>query len=82
MGLGLFHKHEVNSQYQADEGGDMVPVEGLASEYQYGKGGEYGQGDDFLDYLELDEVEWTAVVHKAYAVGGHLEGVLEEGDAP
>ena len=82
MGFSLFHEHEVDGQDEADEGGYMVPVEGLASEDQYGKGGEYGQGDDFLDYLELDEVEWTAVVHKAYAVGGHLEGVLEEGDAP
>ena len=43
VGLGLFHEHEVDGQNQADEGGDVVPMEGLASEDQYGKGGEYGQ---------------------------------------
>lgn len=60
----------------------MVPVEGLALEDQNREQGEDGQGDYFLYYLELDEVEGAAVVHEAYAVGGDLEGILEEGDAP
>ena len=77
---GLFHEHEVNSQDQADEdqadeGGDMVPVEGLALEDQNREQGEDGQGDYFLYYLELDEVEGAAVIHETYAVGGDLEGI-------
>ena len=74
----LFHEHEVNSQYQADKGGDMVPVESLALEDQNREQGEDGQGDNFLYHLELDEVEGAAVVHETYAVGGHLKRILEE----
>ena len=81
-GLSLFHEHEVDSQDQADEGGDMVPVEGLALEDKNREQGEDGQGDYFLYHLELDEVEGAAVVHETYAVGRHLKRILEEGDAP
>ena len=36
------------------------------------------QRDDLLDHLELDGRE----ARRADAVGGHLEAVFEEGDAP
>ena len=37
---------------------------------------------DFLYHFQLYEVERPAVVDNAYAVGGHLARVFEEGYAP
>ena len=41
-----------------------------------------GQGNDFLDYFELHQVERTAVSLEADAVGRYGETVLEKGDSP
>ena len=47
-----------------------------------GNDGKHGQRDALLYYLELNEVERTAVLDEAHAVGGHLAAILEESDAP
>ena len=60
----------------------MVPVQVGALEHDVGDDAEDGQRDALLDDLQLDEVEGTAVLDKAYAVGRYLTAVLEEGDAP
>ena len=60
----------------------MVPMELLVLENQVGNDGEDNQRDALLDDLELDEVEGTAIVDEADAVGGNLAAVLEEGDHP
>ena len=44
-------------------------MDGLALEYEQDDDGEDGEGDDFLDDLELDEIERTAVLGVTYAVG-------------
>ena len=60
----------------------MVPLQGLALEQEGDDDREDGQGDDFLDDLELHQVEGTAVAVEADAVGRDGEAVLEKSDAP
>ncbi len=74
----LFHEHEVHCEDKAGEGGEVIPVKFLAAEDEHREDGEYCQGDDFLDNLELHEVEWAAVGFEADAVGRYLTGVFEE----
>ena len=60
----------------------MVPVEGFALETESDDDGENDSGNDFLEYLELNQGEGAAVVQKADAIGGHLTHVFKQGDAP
>jgi len=50
----------------------------MLAEVEEGEDGEDDEGDDLLDDLELDGREAVG----ADAVGGNLQAVLEEGDAP
>ena len=78
----LFQEDEEHREDQAEEGGEVVPLEGLALEEEVDDDREDGQGDGFLDDLQLHEVEGTAVAGEADAVGRDGEAVFEEGDAP
>ena len=60
----------------------MVPVEVFALKHEGGDDGEDGEGDNLLNHLQLDEGVWTTITHETQFVGRHLQGVLEEGDAP
>ena len=60
----------------------MVPMQMSALEHDVGNDTEHGQRDAFLDDLQLNEVEWTAVIYKSQTVGRHLTAVFKEGDAP
>ena len=60
----------------------MVPMKLFVLEDEIGDDGEDYQRDALLNDLELDEVEGTAIVDKADAVGGNLAAVLEEGNHP
>lgn len=75
-------KHKINSGNEAEEGSDVVPVEGFALETKGHDDCEYYQGDDFLQNLQLNQGEGAAVVQKADAIGGHLTHVFKQGDAP
>ena len=55
----------------------MVPAQ-VRAEIESGKYAEDRDGDDLLNHFELHGREATV----AEAVGGNLETVLEEGDAP
>lgn len=70
-------EHEEGSGDEAAEGYGVVPVEPFA-EVVDGEDAEDREGDDLLDDLELGRRESAG----ADAVGGDLETVLEEGDAP
>ena len=48
---GSVHEDEVDGEDEADEGGEMVPVEGLPFEEDYGEDGEYEQCDRFLNHF-------------------------------
>ena len=60
----------------------MIPVEGFALETKGHDDGEYYQGDDFLQNLQLNQGEGAAVVQESYAVGGYLTHIFKQGDAP
>ena len=44
--------------------------------------GKYRKGNYFLDYLQLHQVEGTAVVDETYAVGGNLGAIFKESQSP
>ena len=46
--LGL-QEHEEDCQDKAHEGGDVVPVKGLALEHEHDNHGEHREGDNFLN---------------------------------
>ena len=78
----LLQKSEENGQNQQAESHKVIPVEGLSLEQEVGDDGKYRQRNDFLNDLELDERERTAVLREAHPVGGHHKRVFEEGDSP
>ena len=75
-------KHKINSGNEAEEGSDVVPVEGFALETKGYYNGEDDEGDDLLENLELYQGEGAAIVQKADAVGGYLTHVFKKSDAP
>ena len=60
----------------------MVPMKLFMLEGKVGDQREHHQRDTLLDDLELYEIERTAVIHEADAVGGNLAAILEEGNHP
>ena len=60
----------------------MVPLQGLSLEQEHGDDGKDRQGDDFLDDLELHEVERASVLDETDPVGGYLGAILEKRDTP
>jgi len=60
----------------------MVDCEGLLLEEYQHEDGEDGQREKLLDHLELPEVERTAILDEADAVGGHHETVFDQSDSP
>ena len=78
----LLQEHEVYSHYHAHEGGEVVPVQGFATETGNGVDGEYQQGYDLLDDLQLEQREGTAVSLKAVVVGRNHETILHKCQCP
>ena len=60
----------------------MVPLYGLPLEQEGDDDGKNGQGNHFLDHLELHQVEGAAVSVETDPVRRDGQAVLEEGDAP
>ena len=79
---GLLQEGEEDGQDQADEGGEVVPVQGFTLEDEGDDKREDCQRDGLLDHFQLHEVEGAAVSGVADAVGRDGEAVLEEGNAP
>ena len=77
-----FHKDEVDGSDETEGRCSMVPMELFMLEDEVGNDGKYHKGNALLDHLQLNKVEGTAVVCKAYAVGGNLTAVLEESNHP
>ena len=49
----LLHEDEVDGGDEAQEGGEVVPVELFAAEEYHSEEGEDDQGDGFLQHFEL-----------------------------
>ena len=79
---GLLQEGEEDGEDKAEEGGEMVPVEGFTLEDEGDDQGKDCQGNGLLDHLELHQVEGAAVAGVADAVGRDGETVLEECYAP
>ena len=60
----------------------MVPLNRLSLEQERDDDGENGQGNHFLNHLQLHQVERAAISDKADAVGRNGETVLEKGNSP
>ena len=80
--VSLFHKHEIDGCYEAEECNEVIPMKWLSGKHALSYYREDDKTDNFLYYLQLDEVERTAVVNESDTVGWHLTAVLKEGDAP
>ena len=77
-----FHKDKIDSPHQAERCRSVVPVQLFVLKDEVGNDGKYHQGDALLDHLQLHQVEWSTVIHKADTVGRHLTAVLEKGNHP
>ncbi len=70
-------ENEEDRTQQADACAQIVERRTLLQE-EDGEGGKYAESDNLLQYLELPDRHDLMTD----AVGGHLQQVLEEGDAP
>lgn len=82
MGRSLLHEDEEDGGYEATEGGQMVPLQGLVLEKYEGECRENYEGDRFLYHLELGEGEVASVALEAVAVGRHHHQIFHQGYAP
>ena len=80
--MNLLPEHEIDGGDEAKEGGGVVPMKVFTLEHEGGNDGEDGEGDDFLNHLQLHEGVRTSVANETEFVGWHLQGVFEEGNAP
>ena len=72
-------EHRGDNQHEGD---DVVPLERFVVEYRGRDDREYGDGDGFLDDLELHKAERPAIDTAADGVCRDHEEVLDEGNAP
>ena len=70
-------KDEEGGGDQAEPGRGVIPAQ-VGAEVESGKDAEHDEGDDLLNDLELNGRE----AFGADAVGGHLEAVFKESNAP
>ena len=78
----LLQEHKEHRGNKAAKGYEVVPLQGLSTEEDDSEEGEDGDGDNLLNDFELHEGEGSAIAYKAYAVGRHLTGILEERQEP
>ena len=76
------HEHKINCENQANEGSQVIPMQGFALEEDRSENGKDNQGNHLLNDLQLHEGERTSVFCKTDTVCGNLEKVLEKGNRP
>ena len=79
---GALFKHKIHSGDEAEESSEMVPVEALTLKEYIGDECKDDEGNDFLNHLEFNERERSAIIHESDAVGWYHHAILEEGDNP
>src|SRR3546814_13227799 len=75
---GSPHEQESHRRHDAQESGEMAPVQRLA-QHRHHEPAEDDQRDGLLRDLELAR---APPMGEADAVGGHGEAIFDEGDAP
>ena len=78
----LFPEAEDDGGDEAEEGGEVVPVDGFALEDEGDDEGEDRQGDDLLNDFELHQGVGAAVDGGAHPVGRNHKDIFEKGQAP
>ena len=77
-----FEEDEPDSEDKADKGGDMVPMEGLATKSKNREKSEDKNRNNLLNNFELHERERSSVAGKADAIGRNLATILKKSNAP
>ena len=78
----LFQEDEKDSEDEAGEGGQMVPVKRLSLKEKSDNQSEYNQRDNLLDDFELKQAERASVAGKAKTVGRNLGAIFKKRYAP
>ena len=78
----LFHENEIDCQYEAGEGSQMVPMQGLVFKAYHREDCEDDERKHLLDNFELDQRKGAAVTHEPRTVGRNLTTVLGKGKQP
>lgn len=60
----------------------MIPLQALTLEKAEYHECEDRERHDFLDHLELDEIEWASIAREAYPIGRDLGAIFEERESP
>ncbi len=76
--LRLSHEHKIDCANEAEEGGEVIPVEAFVLEHEMCQNGEDYEGDTLLDYFQLHQGKRSSVSHKADSVCRHLTTIFEE----
>ena len=77
----LFLEHEVNGKHQANKRCQMIPFQ-FHLKGDYRKYGKHHQGYHLLNHFELHYIERTSILTESQTVGGDLQTILKESDAP
>ena len=80
--MKLLEEGEEDCGDDEHKGDDVVPLQGFVIEDRRRDDGKYGQGDGFLDDLELHEAEGTSVDAATHGVRGNHEEVFDERHTP
>lgn len=75
-------EYEIYGQHEAEEGGQMVPVQSLSLEHYGGDDRKDDERNDFLNHFKLHQVERAAVAFEAKPVGRYLATVFCESYHP
>ncbi len=78
----LFLKCKEYCSDQTEEGPEVVHTETLGLKKEDSQQCKYGEGDNLLNNLQLEEGEGAAIIDKAEAVGGHHSAILKQSDEP
>ena len=78
----LFQKAEEYRCYNAEEGDYVVPLDGLALEYECADDGENHKGNAFLKNFQLHQVEGAASKVGTDPVGRNHKTIFEESYSP
>src|SRR5690606_6600319 len=78
----LLFEYKIYGQYEEHKTDQVIDPETLIFKHQHRKQGEDYQCNDFLNYLELPEIERSPVSLVTYLIGRYLKTVFEQGNSP
>lgn len=82
FGKILFEENEEDGQNQAEEGGYVIPMEGLALEKDGDNDSEDHERDSFLNHFKLHKAKRASVAREAETVGRNLGTIFKKCDTP